>query len=269
MFFDTHCHLDFESFGDDLPSVLTRADEAQVTQMVTIGAGRGTEHAHEALNLAKAHPGRIFATVGVHPHDADELKEMPEALIGSLTEIAKMPEVVAIGEVGLDYHYEHSPRAIQQDVFRRFIDLSKRVKKPLVVHTRSAREETLDILRTEHAKDVGGIIHCFSEDIDFARQALNMNFVCSFSGIVTFKNAVTIQEAAAFMPADKLLIETDAPFLAPVPFRGKRNEPSYVVHTAKRIAELRRTTLENIAAQTTLNAQQLFRIRPVLLDNVS
>ena len=209
------------------------------------------------IALAHAHPDTIVATVGLHPHDA---RVATDALLEALERLALDPSVVAVGEVGLDFHYDHSPRDVQREIFRRFVAVARRVKKPLTIHTREAPAETLAILREEGARDVGGIIHCFSEDADFAREALDLGFVASFSGIVTFKSAQAVREAARVQPLDALLVETDAPYLAPVPHRGKRNEPSFVVHTADAIAALRGIDADAVRAATTRNACRLFGI---------
>lgn len=255
--FDSHCHLDFDSFGDELPAILQRAKDVGVTRIATIGSGRDVASAQAAVDLARAHPGFVVATVGVHPHDA---RVVDDGVMAAMERLAVLPEVVAVGEVGLDFHYDHSPREVQRDVFRRFIALAKRVKKPVTVHTREAADETLQILDEEGAKDVGGIIHCFSEDHAFAMRALDLGFVASFSGIVTFKNATAIRDAAARQPADAILVETDAPYLAPVPFRGKRNEPSWVAHTARAVAELRGEPEDSLRELTTRNAERIYRL---------
>ncbi|MEM9730812.1 MAG: TatD family hydrolase [Myxococcota bacterium] len=255
MLFDTHCHLDDPRLHGELADVLARAKDAGVTRITTIGCASDVASVRSALELAHAHPEWITATAGVHPHDA---KHLDQALEDALVEAGNDPAVVAVGETGLDYHYDHSPRADQERAFRRQIEIAKQLKKPLIIHTRSAPEDTLRVLREESAKDVGGIIHCFSEDAAFARAALDLGFVSSFSGIVTFKKAVEVQEAAKQQPADALLIETDAPYLAPIPKRGKRNEPAYVAHTAARIAELRGDDPQALAAQTYDNALRVF-----------
>jgi TatD DNase family protein len=210
-----------------------------------------------AVRLAKQHPNRISATVGVHPHDA---KHLDDALYDAIRDAGSDASVVAIGETGLDFHYDHSPRQAQEEAFRKQVTIARELKKPLVIHTRAAPEQTLRILREEQAKDVGGIIHCFSEDAPFAAAALDLGFVSSFSGIVTFKKAVAVQEAALKQPSDALLIETDAPYLAPIPKRGKRNEPAYVAYTAARIAELRGEDPELLAQTTYRNALRIFGI---------
>jgi TatD DNase family protein len=201
----------------------------------------------------------VVASVGVHPHDAAHCDAHLEAELKAL--IAR-EAVVAVGEIGLDYHYDHSPRDRQAEVFRRFIALAREAKKPIVIHTRSAPADTLAILEEENARDVGGIIHCFSEDLPFAKRALELDFYLSFSGILTFKSAKSVQEVAAWAPSDRILVETDSPYLAPIPLRGKRCEPAYIVHTASRLAELRGASLESIAEVTTQNAFRRFRLAP-------
>lgn len=257
MLFDTHCHLDDPRLHEELEEVLARATEAGVQRITTIGCASDVESVRSAVTLAQAHPGRISATVGVHPHDA---KHFTHELRDAIHEAGKDTAVVAIGETGLDFHYDHSPHPLQEEAFRTQIAIAKDLKKPLVIHTRSAPADTLRILREESAKEVGGIIHCFSEDHAFAAAALDLGFVSSFSGIVTFKSAVEVQDAARRQPADSILIETDAPYLAPMPKRGKRNEPAYVAYTAARVAELRGEDPEALAEQTYQNAVRVFGI---------
>jgi TatD DNase family protein len=212
----------------------------------------------KAIEIAQEHPDRISATVGVHPHDA---KHLDDEVLDAILEAGVDASVVAIGETGLDFHYDHSPHDAQEEAFRKQIAIAKELRKPLVIHTRSAPKQTLQILREERAKDVGGIIHCFSEDASFAAAALDLGFVSSFSGIVTFNKAIAVQEAALKQPADALLVETDAPYLAPIPRRGKRNEPAYVAYTAARIAELRGVDPEALAQTTYENALRIFGIQ--------
>lgn len=252
MLIDTHCHLDPESFPEGADAVIERAHAAGVGGFVVIGVGKDLGCARFAVDLA-ARRGDVRAVVGVHPHDASALDD---AMVEELSAIAASPHVVAIGEMGLDYHYMSSPREVQKDVFRRLVAFAKERRKPIVVHTREAPEDTIAILEEEGARDVGGIIHCFSEDRAFAERALALDFDVSFSGIVTFKNARAIQEVAAWAPADRILLETDSPYLAPVPFRGKKCEPKHIVHTAKRVAELRGEAVEDVAARSTENARR-------------
>ena len=252
MLIDTHCHLDPSYFAEGAEAVMTRARAQGVSGFVTIGVGRDLDPARRAVALAASCPD-VWATVGVHPHDAALLDEAGFAEIEAL---ARRARVVAVGEIGLDYHYMRSPREVQQAVFRRFIALARAVKKPIVVHTREAAADTLAILDEEGAREVGGILHCFSEDRPFAERALALGFDLSFSGIVTFKTATAIQEVAAWAPGDRILVETDSPYLAPVPFRGKKCEPAHVVHTARHVAKLRGQDFGELAARTTANARR-------------
>ncbi len=251
---DTHCHLDPSYFPDGAQSVIARARAVGVAGFVVVGVGADLTQARNAVRLAGEHPS-IAAAVGIHPHDATSWNEASHAELGRL---ARDPSVVAVGEIGLDYHYDHSPRDVQKATFARLIALAREVKKPIVVHTRSAADDTLAILEAEGARDVGGVIHCFSEDRAFAERALDLGFDLSFSGILTFKAAKSIHEVAAWAPEDRILVETDSPYLAPVPLRGKPCEPAYVVHTANRLAELRGTDLDRIARVTTENAVRRF-----------
>ncbi len=253
--FDTHCHLDDLRLAPEREALLARASEHGVRRMATIGCVRSLENVRSALDIAEAHPDRVVCAIGVHPHDA---ASVDDALFGALSEVVRDPRVVAVGEIGLDYHYDHSPRETQQEVFRRQIALAREVRKPIVVHTRTAPEETLRILREENARDVGGILHCFSEDAPFARACLDLGFVASFSGITTFRTATAIQEAARAQPIDAILVETDAPYLAPLPLRGKRNEPAFVSHTARFIAELRGMSYESFCEATYRNSHRVF-----------
>lgn len=253
MLIDTHCHLDDANCPGGPAATLERARAAGVEGFLVIGVGATTAPAREAVALARQERD-VRAAVGLHPHDA---REATAEVRDELARLAASPEVTAVGEIGLDYHYDHSPRDVQQEVFRHFLGLARALKKPAVIHTREAAADTLRILREERAQEVGGIIHCFSEDIAFAREALDLGFFLSFSGIVTFKSARSIQEVAAWAPADRILVETDAPYLAPVPFRGKRCEPAHVVHTARFVAQLRGLGFDELAALTTANARGL------------
>ena len=253
MLIDTHCHLDESYFPEGAEAVLARARSAGVGAFVCVGVG-SVDAAKNAVRLAHER-AEVVATVGVHPHDAASFGPELEA---ALTPLLSDERVVAVGEVGLDYHYDHSPREVQREVFRRFIALARHVKKPLVIHTRQAPADTLEILRSEGAMDVGGIIHCFSEDRPFAAEVFNLGFDVSFSGIVTFKNAKAIQEVAVWAPAERILVETDSPYLAPVPYRGKKCEPAYVADTARHLAGLRGIAPERVIALTTANAIRRF-----------
>lgn len=252
---DTHCHLDPQYFPEGPDAALARAAEVGIRGFVVVGVGRDLAPARAAVALASARE-RMGAAVGVHPHDAGTLDDAAEA---ELEVLAARPEVVAVGEIGLDYHYDHSPRDVQRRTFARLIALARRVKKPIVVHTRSAAADTLEVLAGEGAREVGGVIHCFSEDREFGDRAMDLGFDLSFSGIVTFKKSTAIQDAAKHAPLDRILVETDSPYLAPVPLRGKPCEPAYVVHTARRVAELRGIAFEALAEATTENAERRFR----------
>ncbi len=259
MLIDSHCHLDAAYLPGGAGEVLARARSAGVGAFVAIGVGRDLGAARAAVALADAR-ANVFATVGVHPHDAATATDRD---FDELAALARHPRVVAIGEVGLDYHYDHSPRDVQGRTFRRMIALAREVKKPIVVHTRSAPADTLGILEQEQAGDVGGVIHCFSEDRSFALRALSLDFDLSFSGILTFKNAHAVRDAARFAPGDRIFVETDSPFLAPVPLRGKTCEPAYIVHTARYLAEIRGVQFEAIAAQTTANVVRRLRLASI------
>ncbi len=256
MLFDTHCHLGSRYFPEDAAEAMRRARGVGVSRFACIGVG-GLDEAQSAVALARAEKD-VVAAVGVHPHDA---AGADDALALAIAALAREPEVVAVGEIGLDYHYDHSPRDVQREVFRRFIALARELGKPIVIHTRSAPADTISILREEGARDVGGIIHCFSEDRAFAERALDLDFDLSFSGIVTFKNAQSVQEVAGWAPRERILIETDSPYLAPQPLRGKRCEPAFIVHTARRVAELRGIAFEELAQITSDNAVRRFRLQ--------
>jgi TatD DNase family protein len=253
---DSHCHLEEERFTTDRDAVISRAVEAHVTRMITIGASGGMQANDDAIAVAERHAA-VFATVGVHPHEASIVDA--DAL-ARLEGLARHPRVVAVGETGLDYYYDNSPRAAQREAFRSFVALARRLSLPLVVHLREADTDALAVLRDEKAAEVGGVIHCFSSDRAAAQAFLDLEFDISFSGIVTFKKADELRAVAAMVPADRFMVETDAPYLAPVPFRGRRNEPAYVVSTAAAVAEARRQSLGDVAALTTANAERRFRL---------
>lgn len=268
MLTDSHCHLDGPKFAGDLDAVLARAAAAGITRILCIGTGDGPPELDRAIRLADQHP-QIYATVGVHPHDA--AKATPET-IPNLRALARHPKVVAIGEIGLDYHYDFSPRDIQRQVFIDQLELASELDLPITIHTREAWQDTIDILTDHPGHDrarnrargdapfrrvLPGIMHCFTGDATQAKQALELNFHLAFGGVITFKTADAIREAAALTPDDRLLIETDAPYLAPIPWRGKRNEPSFITQTVLKLAEVRKTTPEHIAAITSANFERL------------
>ena len=254
MLVDSHCHLDFDDFGGDLAGVVERAQEAGVVRMVTV-CTRPSRLA-ETLSIAERFAG-VFVAVGVHPHEA---AGEPAVSMDALVAMADHPKIVAIGESGLDFHYDYSPRPQQRARFREHIAAAKRTGLPLVVHTRSADEETIRVLEEEGAgsSPLTGVIHCFSGGPGLAEAAVGWGFYISFSGILTFKAAEDLREIARRVPADRLLVETDAPYLAPVPKRGKRNEPAFVAHTAGRLAEIRGLEPAELARQTTENFFALF-----------
>jgi TatD DNase family protein len=256
---DTHCHLDPQYLPNGPEEALARARAVGVVGFVVVGVGADLAPARNAIAIAAAAPERIGASVGVHPHDAVSLGAA--APYEELADLARDPNVVAVGEIGLDYHYDHSPRDVQRAVFARLIALAREVKKPIVVHTREAAADTLALLASEGARDVGGVIHCFSEDRFFAEKALDLGFDLSFSGIVTFKSARAVHEVAAWAPLERVLVETDSPYLAPVPMRGKACEPAFVAYTAARVAELRGMDTATLADATTANAERRFRRR--------
>lgn len=252
---DSHCHLDHEQFDADRDAVIERAFAAGVERMVAIGTGNGPPDLEAGLRIADRYPA-FYATVGVHPHDAAKATAETFQLLGGLM---AHPKVIALGEIGLDYHYDFSPREAQRAAFIEQMSIAREAAKPIVIHTREAWDDTLALLREHWAPaGLGGVMHCFSGGPAEAQQALDLGFCLSFGGIVTFPKAVELQEAARQVPADRILVETDAPYLAPVPKRGKRNEPAYVLETARKLAELRGETLESIAAATTANFRRLF-----------
>jgi TatD DNase family protein len=254
MLFDTHVHLNAEQYEDDLQEVINRALEKGVQNMVVVGFDEPT--IKKAIQIAETYDF-IYASVGWHPVDAID---MTDEHLAWIEELAQHPKVVALGEMGLDYHWDKSPKEVQKDVFRRQIRLARKVNLPIIIHNRDATEDVVTILKEEHVEEVGGIMHCFTGSIEVAKQCMDMNMYISFGGPVTFKNAKKPKEVATELPLDKLLIETDCPYLTPHPFRGKRNEPGYVSYVAEQIAELKGITYEELAAITTANAKKLFGI---------
>jgi TatD DNase family protein len=253
--FDTHAHLHFPDFAEDLDAVLDRARAAGVRGMVTIGTDRETNGA--VVDLAKRLPD-VWATVGIHPHDAGEAAE---ADFEALERVAREePRVVGFGEMGLDFFRNLSPPDAQRQAFRRQIDIARRVRKPVVIHCRDAHDETLALLAEERADETGGVMHCFSGDVEIARRCLDLGLYISLAGPVTYKNARALPDVARFVPEDRLVVETDSPYLPPTPHRGKRNEPAYVALTAEHIAQLRGADPEALGERLTANAASLFRI---------
>ncbi|WP_119678374.1 TatD family hydrolase [Indioceanicola profundi] len=258
MLVDSHCHLDFPDFAEERDQVIQRAHNAGVKLMLTISTRVSKfDQVHE---IAMAHP-EVYCSVGIHPHQAQE--EWEHSSTEGLVELTKRPKVIGIGETGLDYFYDSSPREQQKESFRRHLRACVETDLPVIVHTRDADEDTIRILREEGAGGkLRGLLHCFSSSRQLAEQALEIGFLISFSGIVTFKKSEELREIARMVPIDRILVETDAPFLAPVPMRGKRNEPAFTVHTAGVIADAKGITYEEIASATTANFLRLFNRVP-------
>lgn len=254
MFIDSHCHLDLldlSSYKNNFVEFMDATKAAKIQQMLCISIDLATYP--EMLALVQSYP-EVFLSVGVHPN----VQPKTALTVAELLQFATDDKVIAIGETGLDYFRSTGDLTWQQQQLKTHIQVAKKLHKPLIIHTRNAGMEVLQILAAEGAATVGGIIHCFSEDWEFAQQAIELNFYISFSGIVTFKNAKDIQEVATKVPSDRFLIETDAPYLAPVPMRGKTNYPQYVSYVAEKLAVLRNTSVEEIARQSTTNFQRLF-----------
>ena len=260
IFIDSHCHIDGEAFDADRDEVVNRAKDAGVKMMLTVGTGNPHNgEIKRAVEVAEQYEN-VFASVGVHPHDAKEYNDAAEAhLIGLVNSSQK---VIGWGEIGLDYYYDHSPREIQRKVFVRQIREARKLGLPIIIHSRDADDETVEILTAECSDEnfPGGVMHCFGGSAAMAENLMKIGFLISFAGNVTFKKAENLREAARIVPLDKLLIETDCPFLTPMPFRGKRNEPVYVLETAKFLAEFYNVDLEVLAEATTENFHRLFKI---------
>lgn len=247
---DSHCHLDSKEFDTDRDAVIERALEAGVERMVAIGTGDGPPDLEAGIRLAERYPN-FFATVGVHPHDAAKAGTV---IFKRLGDLLRHPKVIALGEIGLDYHYDFSPRETQQAVFVTQMHLAADNRKPIVIHTREAWDDTFALLEKHWAAHgVPGVMHCFSGGPEEARRSLDLGFYLSFGGIVTYPKAMAVHQAATEARLDRILVETDAPYLAPVPKRGKRNEPSLIVNTARRLAELRGISYEEVCRATTEN----------------
>ncbi len=254
MLVDSHCHLDFEQLSTQIDDVLRRAKLAGVGHMLTIGTK--LRQFDGVRNIAEQHDN-IHCSVGIHPHEAEE--EGADVTVQKLLDLADHPKVVAIGETGLDYFYEHSPRDIQKQSFRIHIEAARQSGLPLIVHTRDADEDTIEILHEEYARGpFSGVIHCFSSGWEVAEKSMEIGFFISISGIVTFKAAQDLKDHVTRIPLDRLLVETDSPYLAPVPNRGKTNEPAFVAHTAACVADLKQVPAQELADKTTENFFKLF-----------
>ncbi len=267
MFVDSHCHLDGKQFANDREQVIARAREAGVQAMVAIGNGDGPDHADCGIRLAEQHDF-MYATLGIHPHEASLANE---SAFGKMEELAKHPKIIAWGEIGLDYFYHHSPRDVQQQVFVKQMELARAAKLPIVIHCRpsdnsdDAWQDCLGLIEQHwNPAGIGGILHCFTGTWTEAKRALDMGFMISFAGNVTFPKAQQIRDAAKQVPLDRVLIETDSPYLAPVPHRGKRNEPAFVVETARQLGELRGLSRDEIGQKTTQNFNRFFSLHEKL-----
>ena len=252
MFIDSHCHLDrldLTEFNENLNQVVENAQQANVSELLCVSVT--LEEFPKMVEKTQSF-SNVWLSCGAHPLNQDEMIDAE-----NLYQLAQTDRVVAIGETGLDYYYAPETRDVQKDSFVKHIQVANRIKKPLIIHTRDAQQDTLDIMRAENAQNVGGILHCFTETWDMAKQAIDMGFYISFSGIVTFKNASALREVAKKVPDDRILIETDSPYLAPVPYRGKQNQPAYVVEVAKHLASIRGQSVEHIADITTKNFKEL------------
>lgn len=254
MLVDSHCHLDridLAPYDGDLGAALAAARERGVTRMLCIGIDRG--NAEAVCGIARAYAG-VYASVGIHPLDLKGELESVDTLVA----LADRPEVIAIGETGLDYYYSRDNQAVQHESFRVHLRAASRLRKPVIVHSREAREDTLALIREAGDVEVGGVLHCFTESWEMARAALDLNYCISFSGIITFKNAADLREVVKKVPLDRILVETDSPYLAPIPYRGKSNEPKYTREVAQWVADLKGVTLTEIAEITTANFDRLF-----------
>jgi len=256
MLIDSHAHIQGEEYAREVDAIIERARAAGVEKIIAVGGAGDMSSNTEAVRLAGVHP-EIFATVGMHPHDA---KEVGEEELRRLRELTAEPKVIAVGETGLDYYYHHSPRDVQRKVFVQFIGLARETGLPLVVHERDAAKDVVELLRREGAGEIRGVIHCFTGTYEAACAYLDLGFYLSFTGIITFKNAEPLREVVGKVPLDRMLVETDSPYLTPVPHRGKRNEPAYVRLVAEAVAKIKGASLAEVAAITTRNVRSLFEI---------
>jgi TatD DNase family protein len=263
VFTDSHCHLDNKQFADDREAAIQRAVESGVSRMLTIGLYDEPGSVEKAIAIAEQHEF-IFASVGLHPHEA---RLATDEVLAHLAELAKHPKVIGWGEIGLDYHYDYSPRHVQRRAFIQQMELARAAKLPIIIHCRATQnstnawDETLDLMREHwHPSGLGGVLHCFSGEVEHARGALDMGLMLSFTGNITFPKAQNIRNAVELAPPDRILIETDSPYLAPVPHRGKRNEPAFVTEVGRKVAELKGMSPDEVAQQTTANFLRFFAI---------
>jgi len=254
---DSHAHIDFPQFAEDRAAMLERARTAGITTLLAIGTGPGPEKLDSAIPFAEQH-NWIYATIGIHPHEA---KEVTPRHLEELSRLAEHPKVIAWGEIGLDYFYDHSPREMQQKVFRDQMELAAQAKLPIVIHCRDAWPDCMDLLE-RHWKpaSLGGILHCFSTTLEDARRGIDMGFLISFAGNSTYPKAQNLRDVAKALPLEKILIETDSPYLAPQAYRGKRNEPAYVAEVARTLASVRNLSPDDVAAATAENFRRFFRL---------
>jgi TatD DNase family protein len=256
MLIDSHAHIQGKEYAGEVEAVIARAREAGVEKIIAVGGAGDMSSNTEAIALAKIFPD-IYATVGMHPHDA---KNVGAEEMQKLKELTSDPKVVAVGETGFDYYYDHSPRDVQRRVFAEFIHLARETGLPIVVHERDAANDAAQLLRDEGEGKIRGVIHCFTGNYEAARAYLDLGFYISFTGIITFKNAEPLREVVRKLPLDRILVETDSPYLTPVPYRGRRNEPAYVRYVAETVADLRNVVPEEVAHVTTHNVKQLFGV---------
>jgi len=249
---DTHAHLDGERYEQDREAVIKRALQGGVKYIVNVGADLSSSY--RSVELARLYP-EIYATVGIHPHDAAELNE---DVLEKIKKLSRERKVRAVGEIGLDYHYDNSPRKVQQEAFRKQLKLARELGLPVVIHSREADEDTLKIIREARIEETGGVMHCFGSTLEMAQYYLDLNLYLAFGGVITFKNADELRGVVTEVPLDRMLLETDCPYLTPVPHRGKRNEPLYIKYVAEKIAEIRGLSVEDIAGITGRNAIRFY-----------
>ncbi|HPP31832.1 MAG TPA: TatD family hydrolase [Soehngenia sp.] len=255
MFIDSHAHLDDERFDDDRETVIKNLKADQIDVVINIGADIASSKS--TSSLAQTYDN-IYSVVGVHPHSVSELVGLG---LDEIENLSRHEKTVAIGEIGLDYYYENSPKNLQKEYFIEQIRLAKKLDLPIVIHSREAVKDTLDIIKSEKSSNLRGVMHCFSSSAEIAKEYIKLGFYIAIGGVVTFKNARVTKEVAKYVPLESLLIETDCPYLAPEPFRGKRNEPKYIKYTAEEIAKIKEIDLEEIAYSTSINAKKLFNIK--------
>jgi TatD DNase family protein len=263
MFIDAHCHLEKKYYGEDVAQVIARARDKGVGAFVAVGASDVAHGVHEAVALAEAYP-YVYVAAGVHPHDAGLATE---ADVQAIERWMSHPKVVALGEVGLDYFYDNAPREAQRVLFKSFLQMAKRCEKPLMLHIRDAHEDAFALIDEVGLPACGGVVHCFTRGPDLAERYVKRGFKLSIPGVLTFKNAVAVQETVQAFDLSVFLLETDAPYLAPAPHRGKQNEPAFVVHTAEAMAALKGVSVQEVAQRTTANAVKLFNLEGVLYSD--